>query len=309
MSIPKMEAFMHPLLEALGDGQSKPARDCWDHIANALGITDEERARTLESGNQLVFVNRAAWASTYLSKAGLIIRPSRGLLQITARGRAALDDPSARIDKSFLKQFEEYENFRKRGTTEPNGGDSPGGLPDLVSENSDTPDEVVARGYQQFNVSLVDDVLARVRNVSPAFFERLVVELLVAMGYGGTFEDAANVVGKTGDGGIDGVIKEDRLGLDAIYVQAKRWQNPVGRSVVAEFVGSLAAKASRKGVLITTSTFTTDAIRWLQQVSGSIVLIDGQQLAELMVEHGVGVTPMRTYILKRIDNDYFDEEQ
>lgn len=150
--------------------------------------------------------------------------------------------------------------------------------------------------------------MSRLRTVSPAFFERLVVELLVAMGYGGSFQDAASVVGRSGDDGIDGVIKEDRLGLDAIYVQAKRWQGSVGRPVVAEFVGNLAPHQSSKGVLITTSTFTEDAKRWISQVGRRIVLVDGQQLAELMIEYGIGVTPLRTYTLKRIDNDYFDEE-
>ncbi len=299
---------MLPLLVLLNDKKPRLGRECWGSVADSVGVTDIERLQMLSSGNQSVFVNRASWAATYLFKAGLIARPSRGMLQITERGLEALHASPDRIDKAYLRRYPEYLEFRARGheKSSDDGGDSvspPDGLgPEL------TPDEAIASGYRQFNASLVDEVLTRIRTVTPAFFERLVIELLVAMGYGGSFEDAASVVGRSGDGGIDGVIKEDRLGLDAIYVQAKRWQGTVGRPVVAEFVGNLAPHQSSKGVMITTSSFTEDAKRWIGQVGRRIVLVDGQQLAELMIEHGVGVTPLRTYTLKRIDNDYFDEE-
>ncbi len=294
---------MLPMVQLLSDGQQWSRRDMNARLAEVMDVTEQDRLLTLKSGRQTLWDNRCGWAVTYLTKANLVFRPKRATYEIAERGREALANGVPRIDSKYLRRFPETRAFENRET------------PDLVippdperEPEQQTPDELIGIGFERFQAALEDDMLARVRTVSPGFFERLDVELLVAMGYGGTFEDAASVVGKTGDGGIDGVIKEDRLGLDTIHVQAKRWQHSVGRPVVAEFVGNLAPHQSRKGVLITTSTFTQDATRYVQQLGQRVVLIDGQQLATLMVEHGVGVTPLRTYTLKRIDNDYFDEE-
>ncbi len=294
---------MLPMVQVLSDGREWRRRELNARLADVMSVAPDDLALTIKSGRQTLWDNRCGWAVTYLTKASLVSRPRRGVYVIAQRGRDALDQ-GVRIDAKYLRQYPEMKSFENRSTTE---GDSE--HKNVVDLRKETPDELIAAGFEQLQTALTDEVLAQIRTVSPAFFERLVVELLVAMGYGGTFEDAAKVVGKTGDGGIDGVIKEDRLGLDAIYVQAKRWQSSVGRPVVAEFVGNLSPHQSSKGVLITTSTFTEDAVRWIRQVGRRIVLIDGRQLAELMIEHGVGVMPVRTYTVKRIDNDYFDEEQ
>ena len=298
---------MAPILEVLKDGRERASRECRTEIADLMQLTVHDRSQMLASGQRLVYVNRIDWATVELVLAGLVARPARGVLQITERGKQVLASHPDGFEKAVLRQFPEYVEAMSRSSQKAGGEAGEGELVGTAIGQDSTPDEVIASGFQRYNSSLVAEVLGRVRTVPPAFFERLVVQLLVAMGYGGSFEDAARVVGRSGDDGIDGVIKEDRLGLDAIYIQAKRWQGSVGRPVVAEFVGNLAPHQSSKGVLITTSTFTEDARRWIEQVGRRIVLVDGQQLAELMIEHGVGVTPVRTYTLKRIDNDYFDE--
>lgn len=303
MVIPAYDDLMLPLLRRLEDGTEQAFSDCVKILAKQFHVTEEEQAQLLPSGRYPVFRSRVSWASTYLSKALLLNKPRRGFMVITARGKDLLTENPTQIDSKVLSRYPEWKVFQGTSDTKTTVKSDQANDPVIK-----TPEEMIESGYRQYESTLGDDVLDRLRTVSPAFFERLVVQLLVAMGYGGTFDDAARVVGRTGDGGIDGVINEDRLGLDTIHIQAKRWLNPVGRPVVAEFVGNLAPHQSRKGVLITTSTFTADAVRYVQQLGQRVVLIDGLQLAELMVEHGVGVTPLRTYTLKRIDNDYFDEE-
>lgn len=273
-------------------------------LSDQFQVTDEEQSQLLPSGRYPVFRSRVSWASTYLSKALLLVKPRRGFMVITSRGSGLLKEEPSKIDSTVLSRYPEWRIFQKGSAVAETAHKSE----TVIAHTVQTPEEMIESGYKQFESSLSDEVLERLKTVSPAFFERLVVQLLVSMGYGGTFEDAARVVGKTGDGGIDGIINEDRLGLDTIHIQAKRWQGSVGRPLVAEFVGNLAPHQSRKGIFITTSSFTSDALKYVRQLGQRVVLVDGQQLADLMIEHGVGVTPLRTYTLKRIDNDYFDEE-
>ncbi len=239
-----------------------------------------------------------------MMKARLLERPQRGWLQILPRGLAALES-GAEVDGTYLEQFEEYLDFKKIGSggngTPPEGANAGPGI-------QRTPEELLDSGYQQHKEGLASEVLARVKNCSPAFFEQLVIDVLVAMGYGGSRADAGRAVGRSGDGGIDGIIKEDRLGLDAVYVQAKRWEASVGRPVVQAFAGSLEGHRARKGILITTSDFSSEARDYVGRIEKRIVLLNGKELADLMIEHGVGVTDVRTYTLKRLDSDYFEEE-
>ena len=239
--------------------------------------------------------------------------PRRGTVTITERGRELLRQHPNKLDRTHLLQFQEYRDFlarkRRPGLQEPGADDAES---ETVAASVETipPHEVMDQAYQTILAALVDDVLSALKRVPPARFEQIVVDVLVAMGYGGTREDAANVVGKTGDGGIDGVIKEDRLGLDTIYVQAKRWDATVGRGEVSSFVGSLLSFQSGKGVFITTGTYSSDARRYIDQMRSDkrVVLIDGPSLARLMIEPGVGVTVAQMYVIKRMDSDYFSDE-
>jgi len=235
-------------------------------------------------------------------KAGLLERPKKGWLRITARGIEALRSAEP-INSKSLQRFEEFREFQKGS----GGGDGGGGV--TPPPEPRTPEELLEQGYAQHRDSLASELLAKVKNCSPAFFEQLVVDLLVTMGYGGSRKDAGRAVGRSGDGGIDGIIKEDRLGLDAVYVQAKRWEASVGRPVVQAFAGSLEGHRARKGVLITTSDFSSEARDYVDRIEKRIVLIGGKDLADLMIEHGIGVTIVQNYTLKRLDSDYFDEEE
>ena len=304
VTIPAYDELMLPLLQLLNDGRERAFSDCVGVLAEQFKVSEEEQLQLLPSGRYPVFRSRVSWASTYLSKALLLVKPRRGFMVITKRGKDLLAKGPSKIDSKVLSNYSEWRAFQKGASAT----EATARIEQETHLSVQTPEELIEIGYRQFETSLGDEILERLKAVSPSFFERLVVQLLVAMGYGGSFEDAASVVGRSGDEGIDGIIKEDRLGLDAIYVQAKRWQGSVGRPIVAEFVGNLSPVQSSKGVLITTSTFTEDAKRWIGQVGRRIVLVDGQQLAELMIEYGVGVTPLKAYTLKRIDNDYFDEE-
>jgi len=314
MPIPEFPAFMQPLLELLADGQPRRVSELRDLLAVRFGLTQAEREALLPSGRARVFDNRVAWARTDLGQAGALESPSRGSVRITDRGREILSDKPSRIDRKYLSRYPEFQDFRLRtravdqskdGQAASNGPAATAPVPD---EPTTTPDESIERAYDLHHQALAAEILAHVKSLSPAFFERLVVELLVAMGYGGTRRDAARVVGQTGDGGIDGEINEDRLGLDKVYVQAKRWDNSVGRPVVQAFAGSLMGRQANKGVLITTGAITADARAFVQNLPTRIVLIDGEQLATLMIEHNVGVSVVATYQIKRVDSDYFSDE-
>jgi restriction system protein len=294
---------MLPLLRFAADRSEHPIREAIDHISDLFNLTQEERRSLLPSGQQPVIDNRVGWSKTYLKKAGLLESPKRGHFKITDLGIEALNQNPTAIDDLFLEQFPAFVEFKKARKRE--GGEQldefPGGL-------SQTPQELLEAGYQRIRSELADEVLASVMQASPAFFEKLVVELLVQMGYGGSLKDAGEAVGRSGDGGIDGIIKEDQLGLDAIYIQAKRWSNVVGAKEVRDFVGSLVGQKANKGVFIATSSFTRDARDYVTTIGHKVILIDGDMLARLMIDHGVGVSTVSTYAVKKVDADYFTEE-
>ena len=326
MSIPDFQSIMQPLLRLVGDGNEHRGREYGEALAREFGLSSAERQQLLPSGRQSVFDNRVGWAATYLVKAGLLERSGRGAIRITDRGRKVLQTNVTRIDIAFLSQYPEFEEFRRRSTPdEPaasprsprNGSRGTGGVDprptwdreppnrSLVAEQ--TPAELLETSYQRLRQALADELLDRIRTAPPRFFEQLVIDLLVTMGYGGSRADAGQAVGGSGDDGVDGIIKEDRLGLDFVYVQAKRWDQPVGRPLVQAFAGSLEGQRARKGVFITTSTFTRDARDYVTRIEKRIVLVDGEQLAQLMIDHGVGVADVTTYQVKRVDADYFGE--
>jgi restriction system protein len=301
MPIPDYQSVMLPLLTLLGDGKEHTLRNVVTTLEQQFGLTDEERRQVLRSG-ELVFRNRVRWAKKFLMEARLLKSTDRGSMQITARGLEVLREKPARIDNAFLMKFEEFRAFRARRSRAV-GGESAEAQMDNV-----TPEEVLASAYEHHKRSVLDELLEQVRKASPEFFERLVLELLVRMGYGGSYEEAAQAVGRSGDEGVDGVIKEDRLGLDVIYLQAKRWEGSVGRPELQKFAGALQGLRARKGVFITTSSFTKDAIDYAERLEIKIVLIDGQRLSELMFEYGVGVSTVSTYAVKKVDHDFFLEE-
>lgn len=306
MSIPTFQQFFLPLLQCLADGRERRIQDCADGFANVLELSEADRNQLLESGRQTIFDNRSHWAATYLGKAGLIVLPKRGMRQITERGLAAIRDADsgAVINNAYLRRFPEFVAFETKNHNESEEKNNDHPKPDNAEK---TPLESIEAGYQSLHAALASDLLERIKGGSPRFFEQLVLDLLVAMGYGGSRLDAAEAVGRSGDEGVDGIIKEDKLGLDSIYLQAKRWESPVGRPVVQGFAGSLEGHRARKGVFITTSKFSQDAHEYVRRIEKKIVLIDGQQLSSLMVEHGVGVTDVAIYHIKRIDEDYFEE--
>ncbi|MBS0487656.1 MAG: restriction endonuclease [Proteobacteria bacterium] len=300
MAVPTFEAFRVPLLRRLQDGKDHRMADLYDVLADDLHLTDGDRSEILSSGLQPVYKNRISWARTFLKKAGLIDQPSRGVVRISVRGRDALASGKA-IDNAYLMQFPEFAAFFRRPRE--NGKTTVA----IEAPEDESPDDTLERVHRQLRDDLAQELLERIKVSSPAFFEKLVVDLMIRMGYGGSREDAGKTVGRSGDGGIDGVINEDRLGLDVIYLQAKRWENTVGRPVVQGFVGSLAGKRANKGVLITTSDFSREARDYVDTISSKIVLIDGETLGSLMIQYGLAVTPVASYDIKRVDSDYFDE--
>jgi restriction system protein len=303
MAIPDFQTLMLPVLEFSSDQQEHATSSAAIAISTRFHLTEGEVQQLLPSGRQTVVRNRVAWAITYLTKAGLLERVRRGAYRITPRGLSVLTARPARVDMKFLEQFPEYVTFRDlRHAEEPVASES------AMASISETPEEGLDTAYARLRADLEAEVLDQVRSSSPAFFERLVVELLVAMGYGGTLTEAGQVVGKSGDGGIDGIIKEDKLGLDVIYVQAKKWDGTVGRPEVQKFAGALQGHRARKGVFITTSDFTREAKDYVSLIDSKIILIDGRTLAGLLADHNVGVSTVRSYAVKKIDSDYFIEE-
>ncbi len=303
MSIPDFQSIMLPLLELTGDGKEHKLSDAIEHLANHFHLTDTERRELLPSGKQAIFANRVGWACLHLKRAVLLTQTSRGKFQITQRGLDVLAQKPSRIDIKSLKRFPEYLKFR--GLTD-NSSDLASSQ-DSTFALEQTPDEVMALAHRELRQNLAQELLERIKTASPAFFERLVIELLVKMGYGGSLVDAGMAIGKSGDEGIDGIIKEDRLGLDAIYIQAKRWNNTVGRPEIQQFVGALAGKGARKGIFITTSKFSEQARSYLP-ANVKVVLIDGAQLADYAIEVNLGVSVVSEYQIKRLDFDYFESE-
>jgi restriction system protein len=305
MPIPDYQTLMLPLLKLAGDGAVHSNRDVVNVLAVQFGVSEKERKELLPSGKQEIFDNRVGWARTYLKKALLIDYVQRGQFRITERGKKVLAENPERIGVSYLSRFPEFVVFQR--PSRPTAAEENGSVASAVE--TDSPDDLMATGYLNRRRQIEQDALAKVKSCSPEFFERLVVKLLTAMGYGGSLADAGRAIGKSGDGGVDGVIKEDKLGLEQIYIQAKRWDSAsVGRPEIQKFVGALHGKRARKGIFLTTSTFTKDADEYAKGLETKVILIDGQQLAELMFDYGVGVSTESTYVVKRLDNDFFEDE-
>jgi restriction system protein len=304
--IPDYQSLMLPLLKLVADKQEHKYRDLIENLANEFQVTDEERKELLASGNQPIFDNRVGWAKTYLKKAGLLDSPKRATFVITQIGLDTLKKNPDRVDAKYLRQFPAFLEFQNASR---NDNETEEEII-IVETNEQTPEENLDKAYQRIRKSLASELLNRVVELSPTFFERLVVELLVKMGYGGSIKDAGKAIGKSGDEGIDGTIKEDKLGLDIIYIQAKRWRpgNVVGRPELHKFVGALAGQGAKKGIFITTSNFTKEALEYTPKNETKIVLIDGEQLAQLMIDYNLGCTTQQIYELKKIDSDYFGEE-
>jgi len=303
MTIPDFQAIMLPLLQYASDGKEHSLRDAITFLADVFNLTDEEKKGLLPSGQQTVFDNRVGWARTHLKKAVLLEYPKRGFFQITDRGKDLLIQNPTKINIKFLNQFPEHIEFLNSKK------DNDKSEPEIIEISETTPQESIEFGYQKIRKELELDLLNRVKSCSPDFFERLVVDLLVKMGYGGSRRDAGRAIGKSGDGGIDGIIKEDKLGLDIVYIQAKRWDDTVvGRPEIQKFVGALHGQRARKGVFITTSRFSQEAREYVSIIDSKIVLIDGQELAQLMIDNHVGVSTVSIYEIKKIDSDYFTDE-
>ena len=303
MPIPDYQSIMLPLLRLASGGAEHLSRDAIERLAAEFSLTDAERSELLPSGAQGVFANRVGWARTYLKQAGLLAAPKRGVFRITADGSALLATSPIKIDNSTLNQYESFKVFRTRVRA-----DEAQALPTLAARIAQTPEDAMAAAYQRVRDELEADLLEQVKAASPAFFERLVVDLLIAMGYGGSRQDAGRALGRSGDGGVDGMIKEDQLGLDVIYIQAKRWDGVVGRPEVQKFAGALQGQRASKGVFITTSSYSKEALDYVNVIASKIILIDGGRLVSLMVDHNVAVARVGTYELKRIDTDYFEGE-
>jgi restriction system protein len=304
MPIPDYQTVMLPLLRLAADREEHLLREAIERLAGEFSLSDSERSELLPSGTATVFASRVGWARTYLKQAGLLTSPKRGAFRITAEGTTLLARNPARIDNNLLNQYDAFRAFRQRSR----GDDDSIVQPSTVSQSEQTPEEAMAVAYQRVRKELEAELLEQVKAASPSFFERLVVDLLVAMGYGGSRQDAGRAIGRSGDGGIDGMIKEDRLGLDVIYVQAKRWNDVVGRPEIQKFAGALQGQRVAKGVFITTSSYSKEALEYANVIATKIILIDGETLVRLMVDHSVAVTKVGTYELKRIDSDYFESE-
>lgn len=305
MPIPKYDEMYRAFLDCLADGQMHRTKEVKDAVAGVFSVSERERAEMLPSGKQSLFDNRIGWTKTYLKKAGLVQNPSRGVYEITPAGKQVLEENPPKIDNIYLQRFESFRKFVSHDNET------------AVSQTPDTkmsgktPQDVLDEAFQQINTTLADDLLNEIMKQPPSFFEHLVVKLLMQMGYGGSVENAGTVIGQTGDEGIDGIIREDKLGFSLIYIQAKRWEcdRTVGRPEIQKFVGALAGQGAAKGLFITTAKFTKEAYQYAQkQHTTKVVLVDGITLAKLMIEYNLGVYTETTYEIKRIDSDFFSED-
>ena len=300
MSIPDFQSFFKPLLEFSSDAKEHSIAEARDAIATRMGLTEIDRAELLPSGGQSKFDNRVAWAKSYLVQAKALDSPKRGWFVISNRGRELLAQGHEKITVKILNQFPEFVLFHT-AKKENNGATEEG-----ETQLDETPEETLQKSYQSIRNDLAGELLTRIQNNSPTFFEHLVVDLMIAMGYGGSRVDAGRSLGKSGDEGIDGIINEDKLGLDVIYLQAKRWEGSIGRPEIQKFVGALHGRRARKGVFITTSFFTKEAKDYVATIDPRVILIDGRQLSELMIDHGLGVSLAASYEIKKVDSDYFE---
>lgn len=303
MPIPDFQTFMRPLLKSISNGLEHDLKEVKKILIKEFSITDEELQTKIPSQRAYLFDNRLGWANTYLKKAGLIASQKRGFLQITEQGTLFLNEHPSKIKVADLKNIDAFKNFHTA-----NGTGTAKETPEVILEDTEkSPEEIIDTAYNLVFNGLVVELLSTIQTCTPGFFEKLVVDLLITMGYGGSRKEAGRAIGKSGDGGIDGIIHEDKLGLDSIYIQAKRYKNTVPIGEVRDFAGSLLGKKARKGVFITTSDFPKSAYEFTNSIEPKIILIDGEKLASLMIEHNVGITVKDSYIIKGIDNDYFEE--
>jgi restriction system protein len=304
MSIPDFQKIMLPLMKFTADNKEHSLRETIEYLATTFNLTPDERQELLPSGTQAIFDNRVSWAKTHMLKAGLLESPRRSIFKITRRGQQVLGQNPAQINTNLLRQFPEYLEFIRPS----NNREEQDTVNEQIDNSQATPEEILEGSYQKIRRTLAQELLLKIKASPPAFFERLVVELLVKMGYGGSIKDAGRATRLTNDEGIDGIIKEDKLGLDFIYIQAKRWENQaVGRPDIQSFVGALDGQRANKGIFITTSRFSDTATEYVKTITKKVILIDGEQLADYMIEYGLGVSTFATYELKKIDNDYFGE--
>jgi restriction system protein len=302
MTIPDYQSLMLPILNLAADKQEHSLQEATKVLAEQFNLTEAELAEMLPSARKTRFYDRVGWAATYLRKAGLLNATGRGRFQISSRGLDVLKQAPRQINVEFLSQFDEFIEFRTRRDKEDEEEITPREI------DVQTPEEAIEAAYQSLRQTLAEEILQTVKSCSPSFFERLVIDVLVKMGYGGTRKEAGKAIGKSGDGGIDGIINEDRLGLDVIYIQAKKWENSVGRPEIQKFAGALQGQRARKGIFITTSFFTNEAKEFASKIDSKITLIDGETLSQLMIDYNVGINSIVNYELKRIDSDYFIEE-
>lgn len=302
MAIPDYQSIMAPLLRLSNDGEIHKFRAAIEELSTYFKLTDDERKELLPSGKQPTFDNRVGWARTYMTKAGLLLSPKRGLFQITDRGKDVLSKNPENINVKYLGQFPEFIEFRQLKKEKNNY------QKDIEEPTSFiTPEENLENSHQTLRSELGSEILTTIKSCSPDFFEQLIIDLLVIMGYGGSRKEAGEVIGRSGDEGIDGIIKEDSLGLDIIYLQAKKWENVIGRPEIQKFAGALQGQRAKKGIFITTSWFSKEALEYIKGIEVKIILIDGVQLVDLMIDHNVGVSVETIYELKRINSDYFSE--
>jgi restriction system protein len=303
--IPKYEEIMLPFLKYLVDGQEHGLSETHDALAVQFKLTDEELRELLPSGRQPVFRNRVGWARTYLKKAGLLTSPKRAHFKISDKGLSLLQENPTEITSKYLMRYDDFIEFQSIKKDKKDNGHLT--QSSLIDNADQTPEESLEYAYQKLHSELSKELLDIVKSCSPEFFEKLVIDLLITMGYGGSRKEAGQAMGKSGDGGIDGIINEDKLGLDVIYLQAKRWANAVPVKEIRDFTGALASKKAKKGIFITTSSFPNSVYDFVSQVEYKIILIDGERLADLMIEHSIGLSTVNTYTVKTIDSDYFEE--
>lgn len=304
MPVPDFQSFFKPLLGLAADGKEHSISEARERLVDAFDMTEDDLAELLPSEQQTKYDNRIYWAKSYFVQAKVLSSPRRGYFQITERGMNLHKEGHDRIDIKILNRYPEFVAFHSPPKTEKS-------KPESVEEilvSSSTPEELLQQAYQSLRNELASELLSKVKNNTPRFFERLVVDLMVALGYGGSRADAGKSIGRSGDEGIDGIIKEDRLGLDVIYLQAKRWDGTVGRPEIQKFVGALTGKRSKKGAFITTGLFSSDALRYVESIEPKVILIDGHALANYMIDYGLGTTTTANYQIKRVDSDYFVEE-
>ncbi|MHA2277288.1 MAG: restriction endonuclease [Candidatus Kariarchaeaceae archaeon] len=303
MAIPDYETIMLPLLRIIGDKKERPIKELYEQLADHFKLSEEEKTELYPTGNGIIFQHRVRFAKLYLLKAGLLISPNRGTVQITSRGEGVLKEGNNKITEKFLRKYPEFLEFKAPSEKRKKK------IPESKKDKSKTPKEIIEYAYQNYRDELSNELLSIIKDSSPMFFENLVVDLIVAMGYGGSRKDAGKAVGKSQDGGIDGIIKEDKLGLDTIYIQAKRWNKaPIGRPELQKFVGALQEKHSKRGIFITNSSFTKEALDYVSKIDIKVITIDGNDLAEYMIDYDVGLTPIATYRIKQLDGDYFNED-